>query len=351
MENTGDVWTRVEGRVGHITLNRPKALNALTQPMVAVVQKALSQWSRDDGVALVLIDAEGDKAFCGGGDLSGLYCSGKDGDFATGQEFWRDEYRLNRTIATYAKPYIALMDGFVLGGGVGVSAHGSHRIVTEASVIAMPECAIGLIPDAGGSHLLAMAPGHTGEYLGLTGARMTAQDAIFAGFADTFVHRHRLAALKAAIIAQGSHAAIHDFAQHPLPSALQQRRGDIDAIFCLPTLLAIMERLKAHGSQWAQQAFDAIAVGSPLSVAATFAAIRNARAHGTLDTALRDEYRFASRAMQHGDFLEGVRAIVIDKDRNPRWSHVNIGSVPDGLIGLMQSRPDGGDLKFDQAGD
>ncbi|MEL6934382.1 MAG: 3-hydroxyisobutyryl-CoA hydrolase, partial [Pseudomonadota bacterium] len=178
------VRIRQNGTVGHITLTRPKAMNALTHGMALLIEKALDDWAFDPSIEYVLIDAEGDRAFCAGGDLLSLYQAGQAGDFACAADFWRDEYRLNHKIATYPKPYVALMHGVVMGGGVGISAHGSHRIVTDNTMIAMPECSVGLIPDVGGSLILANAPGHVGTYLGLTGERMGPGDAIFAGFAD-----------------------------------------------------------------------------------------------------------------------------------------------------------------------
>ena len=184
-----DLICRIEHTTGRMTLNRPDALNALTHDMCLQMEDQLQQWEDNDSVTQILVDAAGDKAFCAGGDIQHLYDHGSAGDYAFGQTFWADEYRLNALIANYPKPYIVFMQGFVIGGGVGVSCHGSHRIVDESSKIALPECSIGLIPDVGSSYLLATAPGYLGEYLGLTGARMAAGDAIFAGFADYFAVR------------------------------------------------------------------------------------------------------------------------------------------------------------------
>ena len=182
-----DILIRKIGRAGRITLNRPDALNALTYAMIHDIEAALDAWRDDDEVALVVIDAAGEKAFSAGGDIAEMYRTGTAGDFAYGRTFWADEYRVNAKIAEYPKPYVAFMQGFTMGGGVGVSCHGSHRVVGESSRIAMPECGIGLIPDVGGSFLLARAPGRLGEYLGTTGTRMGPGDAIFAGFADLFI--------------------------------------------------------------------------------------------------------------------------------------------------------------------
>ena len=212
----------VVGRLGVITLDRPKALNALTYDMAMAIEKAMREWADDDAVALVVIDAEGDKAFCAGGDIQDLYEHGKAGDYDFGRKFWSDEYRLNALIAEYEKPYVALMQGFVMGGGVGISCHGSHRIVCETTQIAMPECGIGLVPDVGGSFLLARAPWKFGEYLGLTGARMNTADAIHAGFADLFVPREDWPALIASLCEHGRTKAIGDFAKATEPSGLAE---------------------------------------------------------------------------------------------------------------------------------
>ncbi len=222
-----DIRIRIEGRAGRITLTRPQALNALSHAMAEAIAEALEAWAEDPAVALVLIDAEGPRAFCAGGDLAEVYESGRRGDFETARRFWAREYRTNARISTYPKPYVALLHGFVMGGGVGVAAHGSHRIAGESVAVAMPECAIGLVPDVGGSQLLSEAPGHLGEYLGLTGARMGAGEAILAGFVDTFVPEGDWPALVETLVATGDVAAIRHWAR-PAPDAPLGRdaRGD-----------------------------------------------------------------------------------------------------------------------------
>jgi enoyl-CoA hydratase len=343
MEARHDLHVRVEGWVGRITLTRPQALNAVNQLIVDMMTEALLAWETDSSINLVLIDAEGEKAFSAGGDLAFVYRHGKSGDIATPNRFWRDEYRLNALISRYSKPYVAIMDGIVMGGGVGISAHGSHRIVTDNSMIAMPECAVGLVTDVGGSWLLRRAPGHMGEYLGLTGTRMKGEDAIYAGFADLYVHRRRLQDLKAALVEAGDIAALDHFSEAPPPSTLAAQQKDVDRIFSAPTLPDILGRLRADGSEWALKSLDAIEKGSPLSALMIFSAVRGAR---SMETALRNEYRFVSRVLEHGDFLEGIRAIVIDKDRNPVWRHQAIAAVPPELVTLMQSEAEGGDLNL-----
>ena len=348
MPASSDVLIRVEGRVGHITLARPQALNAVTHQIVDAMLAALAAWENDGDIGLVLVDAEGDKAFSAGGDLSWIYRCGKTGDIMSANRFWRDEYRLVALIARYSKPFVAIMDGIVMGGGVGLSAHGSHRIVTETSMIAMPECSVGLITDVGGTWLLANAPGQAGAYLGLTGTRMSGADAIHAGFADLFVPRARLGELKAALVAAGDVSVLETFAVEPPSSGLARDRGQIDRLFAGDTVATIIDALARDGSDWARKARGAIGRGSPISEILTLAAIRNAP---SLGAALIREYRFVSRALEHGDFLEGIRAIVIDKDRAPVWRFTDIASVPADLVALLQREADGGDPDFNTVRD
>ena len=199
MNVTNDISIRIVNRVGRITLTRPKALNALTYAMALAIEAALDEWVEGDEVDLVLIDGAGERAFCAGGDIQQLYDTGRAGDFSYGRKFWADEYRLNAKIANLPFPYVAVMDGITMGGGVGISAHGSDRIVTERSMIAMPECGIGLVPDVGGSFILSRAPGHLGEYLAMTGHRMGPGDAVLAGFGDSQINSQDRAKLITAI--------------------------------------------------------------------------------------------------------------------------------------------------------
>jgi enoyl-CoA hydratase len=343
MNSSEDVFIGVEGRVGRITLTRPKALNAVNRAIVDGMYAALRRWEVDPDVALVLVDAEGEKAFSAGGDLALIYNAAKAGDIESANSFWRDEYRLNAYIDRYPKPYVAVMDGIVMGGGVGISGHGSHRIVTDNSTVAMPECAIGLITDVGGSYLLAQAPGQMGEYLGLTGTRMKGEDAIYAGFADTYVNRARLEDAKAALVAEGDVSVLSRFAVTPPPSALAKDQQIVDRLFAGTSVPEIMDALRADASEWALAALRAIEKGSPLSAIMILSAVRDA---GSLERALRNEYRFVSRVLEHGDFVEGIRAIVIDKDRNPKWRHKDVASVPAELVAIMRSEAEGGDPDF-----
>ena len=315
-----DVLIRMEGHAGRITLNRPKALNALTWNMALAIEAALDEWKRDDGVALVVIDAVGDKAFCAGGDIQKLYAEGRAGNFAYSRRFWADEYRLNATIARYPKPYVALMDSIVMGGGVGVSVHGSHRIVTERSTVAMPECSIGLVPDVGASLVLADAPGRLGEYLALTGFRMNAADAIVAGFADACIASADLPELVADLAGTGDVTIIRRFFTDPPAGKLENRLDAIAGLFAGATLADIVDALAADDSDFAGESLRALHRASPLSAAAILDIVRTVRTEPTIEAALREEYRFTYRSQSDGEFLEGIRAAVIDKDRAPKWS-------------------------------
>jgi enoyl-CoA hydratase len=316
-----DISIRRVGRAGRITLQRPQALNAMTYDMCCAIEAALDTWRDDPEVSLVVIDAEGDKAFCAGGDIQDLYDTGKAGDFAYGRKFWFDEYRLNAKIAEYRKPYVALMQGFTMGGGVGISCHGSHRIVGETSQIAMPECGIGLVPDVGGSYLLAKAPGRLGDYLGLSADRMGAADAIYAGFADSYVPQSKWAELTERLEETGDPSVITSFAEPAPQGTLAEHQSEIDAAFAGATLNEVTASLNASTSPFAAKALKAVGRNSPLSMAVTIEILRLLRADLSIRAALHLEYRYTYNAMEKGDFLEGIRAQIIDKDRNPRWKH------------------------------
>ncbi|MEX2518684.1 MAG: enoyl-CoA hydratase/isomerase family protein [Paracoccaceae bacterium] len=325
-----EIDIRVEGRAGRITLNRPEALNALTDEMIHAIDAAIDAWRGDDSVALVLIDAAGERAFAAGGDIRDLYRAGREGDFTFGRGFWAFEYRLNAKIARYPKPYVAIMHGFVMGGGVGISALGSHRIVTDGTEVAMPECGIGLVPDVGGSKLLADAPGRIGEYLGMTGARMGPADAIHAGFADVYVPKDRIEALKARLVETGDAGDIAGFAKEPEGGELAHFQPSIDDAFDAASPEALEATLKSAADAgllpWAAAALKALRRACPLSVACTMEMVRAAR-ELTLEEALAQEYRFTARCMEQGEFLEGVRAAVIDKDRAPKWAKPALADV------------------------
>lgn len=342
-----DVLVRVEGQVGRLTLCRPHALNALSHAMALRIERALLTWEKDDGVSLVLIDAEGEKAFCAGGDVAVLYKQGIAGDIKSGRQFWRDEYRLNALIDSYSKPYVAIMDGITMGGGIGVSAHGSHRIVTQRSSLALPECSIGLVPDVGATHLLSRSPGHLGEFLALTGERLKASDALFVGLADYYVPYECLHELKHALVESGDVNVIDDFHEAPsINSVLADREHEINSIFGVETVASVLNDLEQLEQDWAQSAAKKIGYSSPLSLMLAFDLVREARKVPGIEKALGREYRFVSRAMETGDILEGIRAALIDRDRQPAWKHSSIDEVPQELIDTFKESAPGGDLEF-----
>ncbi len=327
----GEVLIRREGAAGWITLNRPKALNALTHGICLKVEAALDDWADDPGVKLVILDGAGERAFCAGGDIAQVYHAGKGGDYSVGRDFWRDEYRMNVKLARYGKPIVAFMHGFVMGGGVGLGCHVRHRVVGESTQMAMPECGIGLIPDVGGTMALSRAPGQMGLYLGLTGARMGPGDAVHAGFADAFVPEGEWDAVKARLCGTGDVAALP---RHPAPeSPLAAAQGQIDALFAGADIPAVVAALEADGGDLAAAALKAIRRNSPLSMASTLAMLRPGPAD--IVAAVKQEFRWTWRAMDQGDFLEGVRAQIIDKDRNPRWRHDGPGAVTGAEVAAM----------------
>ena len=284
-------------------------------------------------MALVIIDATGDKAFSAGGDIADMYRSGTEGDFAYGRRFWSDEYRLNAKIAEYPKPYVAFMQGFTMGGGVGVSCHGSHRVVGDGSRIAMPECGIGLIPDVGGSFILAKAPGRLGEYLGTTGTRMGPADAIHAGFADLYLPEDSWPALIAELENTGDASLIEG--QTPPPGLLEDREPFVATHFRGATLGDVMRSLDTDRSDLSAETRKAIMRGSPLATTCAYEAIGRVRGATSIRRALEMEYRFTFRAMEHGDFIEGIRAAIIDKDRNPHWRHLRPEDVSPAEVAKM----------------
>ncbi|WP_037907879.1 enoyl-CoA hydratase/isomerase family protein [Sulfitobacter mediterraneus] len=337
-----DISLRIVGRAGRITLQRPQALNAMTYEMCLAIENAMDEWAEDDNVLLVVIDAEGDRAFCSGGDIAELYATGTKGDFAYGRKFWADEYRLNNKIFNYPKPVVSFLQGFTMGGGVGIGCHGSHRIVGETSQIAMPECNIGLVPDVGGSLMLALAPGRLGEYLGITASRMNADDAILCGFADTYVSQFKWITLIEALEETGDPTVIDTLSETADPGPLRTAQPQIDALLSGETLGDILTDLRGDQSDFARDTLKKMSRSSPLSMACTVEMIHRLRGPSlTMEKALDLEYRFTYRAMEHGDFLEGIRAAIIDKDRNPTWQYADM-NVPLAAVSQML-RPLGAD--------
>ena len=344
--DTDEILARVDGGVGFLTLNRPKALNSLTHTMVAALDTTLTAWSDDDTVRAVVVHGAGERCLCAGGDVVAIYHSAKAGG-ADARQFWFDEYRLNARIGRYPKPYVAYMDGIVMGGGVGVSAHGNVRVVTDTSKIAMPEVGIGFIPDVGGTFLLSRAPGNLGLHAALTGGPFSGADAIALGFADHYVAHDDLAAFTTTLVTDGVDAALRDHAQEPPPSTLLAQREWIDDCYAGDTVTDIVAALRSHGEGPANDAADLIATRSPVALAVTLAAVRRADALDTLEDVLVQEYRVSCASLRSHDLVEGIRAQLVDKDRNPTWSPASLDAVADGDVDAYFAPADP-DLTFDK---
>ena len=329
--DSDEVLVRADGGVGFLTLNRPKAINSLTHRMVTAMSDALTDWAGNDEIGAVVLDGAGERGLCAGGDVVAIYHSAKAGG-AEARAFWFDEYRLNSLISNYPKPYVALMDGIVMGGGVGISAHAGVRVVTETAKVAMPEVGIGFIPDVGGTYLLSRAPGGLGLHAALTGAPFGAGDAIAMGFADHFVPRADLPAFTAAVVADGVAAALGVFSQEPPPSPLAAQRDWIDHCYAGATVADIIGALRGHDEGAAHDAADLIATRSPIACSVTLAAVRRAAALPTLDDVLVQEYRVSCASLRSHDLVEGIRAQLVDKDRNPRWSPASLAAVTEADI-------------------
>lgn len=312
------------GRLGVVTLNRPKAVNALTARMAEAMLEQLTAWSTDDGVATVLVQGAGERGLCAGGDIVVIYEDIPDGGNRTA-DFWRTEYRLNALIAGYPKPYVAFMDGLVLGGGVGISAHGSHRVVTERTRTGMPETTIGFVPDVGGTLLLSRAPGEAGTHAALTGAHLSGADALFLGLADYFVPSADLPTLAAALESESAEAAAVRFAAPTPASQLEAQREWIDAAYASVEAEEILRRLDARGGE-AAAAAETIRAKSPTAVKVALESLRRVRGLA-LEEALDQEYRVGLRCLAGPDFREGIRAQVVDKDRNPQWKPAGLADV------------------------
>jgi enoyl-CoA hydratase len=343
-----DVLIRAERGVGRITLNRPRALNALTHGMVQAIDAALHDWCQDSTVRFVLLDGAGARGLCAGGDIRALYDALLLGDMSVPEIFFRDEYRMNAHIARFPKPYVALMDGIVMGGGIGASAHGSYRIVTERSRLAMPETGIGFVPDVGGTFLLGHAPDGLGMHAALTSFQMGAADAILCGLADICVRSERLGELSAALLEcageEQIEACLRVFETPPPPGILQDARGWIAACYAHDTVEAIVEALRQQPEPAAQQAVEDIAGKSPTSLKITLRAVRDASRHDRLEHSLEQEYRLALACMARPDFREGVRAALVDKDRNPAWSPSRLEEVAPETIEAIFAASDHGGL-------
>ncbi len=328
---TAEVHLRRDGGLGHITLQRPRAINALTPDMVAAIDAALADWSDDPALVGVLIDGAGERGLCAGGDIRFMHDCVRAGMPERADAFLRGEYRLNARIARLPKPYVAIMDGLVMGGGVGVSAHGSIRIVTERTRLAMPETGIGFLPDIGATWLLAVAPGECGTHAALTGEAMGAADALSCGLADHHVRSDRLPALVAELVrcadAAELDACVSAAASAPAPGWFAEHGSWIESCYRFDAVDAILEALQAQPEPEAQAAARRIGRNAPLSLTVTLRALRRGRGFGRLERCMDQEYQLGTGLIRRPDFLEGVRAAVIDKDRNPRWRPAALAEV------------------------
>ncbi|MFE7358045.1 enoyl-CoA hydratase/isomerase family protein [Streptomyces sp. NPDC057543] len=338
MNHDDPVLLHTEGRIRHITLNRPRALNALNHAMVLRMDAALGEAEADDAITAVLITGAGERGLCAGGDIRSIHEDARSGG-GTSMDFWRDEYRLNARIARFSKPYVAVMDGIVMGGGVGVSAHGDVRIVTERSRVAMPETGIGFVPDVGGTHLLGAAPGELGTHLALTADAVGAADALLCGLADHFVLSHHLAGLTTALAACGTAAEVEETVRRhasPAPGGeLAEHREWIDSCYRSASVEEILDQLGTSGVPAAKQAAETILAKSPTALKVTLAALRRARRLGSLEEVLDQEYRTSCTAFTRPDLVEGVRAQIIDKDRNPQWNPADLAEVTEADVALF----------------
>ncbi|MFD4442081.1 enoyl-CoA hydratase/isomerase family protein [Nocardia sp. NPDC058519] len=335
MTDEPEVLITVRDGLGLITLNRPKAINALNHAMTLAITDALRSWADDDAVRTVVLTGAGERGLCAGGDIVAIHADAKGGtagaDSPTGR-FWRDEYHLNALIGSYPKPYVVIMDGIVMGGGVGLSGHGSHRVVTERSKIGMPEVGIGFIPDVGGTYLLSRAPGELGTHVALTTARMGAGDAIAAGFADYYVPSGDLDGLLDALRTANADEAIAQFATAAPASELLAQQSWIDACYSADTVEEIAARLRAHESPDAAKAADDLLAKSLVALKVTLRSLRAARELTSLEAVLDQEYRVSIAALGSHDLVEGIRAQVIDKDRNPQWRPATLAEVTDDQV-------------------
>ena len=331
----GDIIVREIGVLRRLTLNRPKALNALTLGMATTMTACLRAWADDDDVGAVLIDGAGERGLCAGGDLRALYDAAKAKD-PLPEKFWATEYHLDVLIARYPKPVVAIMDGVVMGGGVGISAHAAHRVVTERSSIAMPEVSIGYFPDVGASFVLARAPGQIGTHLALTGERIGDADAIYCGLADIALPAERLADLPARLVdcrtAQEVRAALKGLSALPAPGKLCAARPWIDEYYSAESVEEILARLRASKIDTARSTLATLQKMSPTSLKITLRNIRAAVSFNKVEESFRQDYRISLACIAEHDFIEGIRATIVDKDRNPVWRPAKLEDVTQAIV-------------------
>jgi enoyl-CoA hydratase len=340
-----EILFAVRGRLGQITMNRPKALNALTHDMSLRLDMQLRRWEAEPRVETVVITGTGDKAFCAGGDVRALCAAGPKGSLT--RDFYWNEYRMNRRIFRYPKPYVALMDGITMGGGVGVSAPGRLRVATEKTLLAMPETGIGLFPDVGASYYLSHLPGQLGTYLGLTGARVKAADLLYTGLATHFIPSSLMPAVIVALEREPAADVIRRFAARPDGAApLAALRTAIDRCFAGDTVEDILAALEREGGAWAQETRTGLLQKSPFSLRVTLRELREAAALD-FDACMRMEYRLVRHFMGDHDFFEGVRAVLVDKDNQPRWQPPTLAEVTPAMVDAYFAPLAGDELHYD----
>jgi enoyl-CoA hydratase len=319
----GEVLVRELGALRRLTLNRPKALNALTLGMVETMTAYLREWAQDSAAGAVLIDGAGERGLCAGGDIRALYDAAKAKSYMLPEQFWADEYRLDVMIARYRKPVIVLMDGMVMGGGVGISAHAAHRVVTERSSVAMPEVGIGYFPDVGALYVLARAPGYAGTHLALTGARIGPADAIYCGLADVHIPAEKLGELPSALAdcrtAQDVRVRLGRMSAPPAAGTLAAARPWIDACYGVDEIEDIIALVRADGGEAARAAIATLQSVSPTSLKITLRAIRAALSFSRVEQSFQQDYRISLACIAGHDFIEGIRAAIVDKDHKPVW--------------------------------
>ena len=333
-----DVLVEQIGSLVRLRLNRPEAINALTHGMVHEINAALDRYQNDPQVAVFLLTGEGDRGLCAGGDIRSLYEAPRE-DNGASMAFWRDEYLLDARIARLEKPFVSLMDGLVMGGGIGISAHAAFRIVTERSKIAMPECGIGFVPDVGATWLLPRAPGELGTWMGLTGRILGAADAILVGFADCYMpvaKRDALVSALAALPANAGLEAVSDcvdaFCEDAGLPSLADHKSLIDRAFAADRVEAIVAALEAESSEFAVKTLADLRAKSPTSLKLALRLVRLGAKVATLEEALDLEYAACRTLVVGPDFYEGIRAAIIDKDRNPKWTPPTLAEVSEAWV-------------------
>jgi enoyl-CoA hydratase len=352
MSEEAEILFERRGALEVVTMNRPKALNALTLGMIRDLLPRLGDWADDERVAAVAIRGAGEKAFCAGGDVRAVWEAGRNGGTLT-REFFYEEYSLNRAIHRFAKPYIALIDGITMGGGVGLSVHGSYRIAGDRTLLAMPETAIGLFPDVGGSYFLPRLPGMTGRYLALTGARLKAADCCLLGIATHYVPSERQAALLESLagadLAAGPaaiDAVLAEFAESPGAAPLAEQRAAIDRLFAGETIEEILANLRADSSDWAAKQLAILEQRSPTSLKLTLEQLRRGAALD-FEACMTMEFRLSQACMAGPDFYEGIRAVLVDKDHKPVWRPARLDEVTDAMLQERFAPLSAGDLVFE----